>query len=67
MQQKIINYHKDEENHWVAELECHHNHHIRHKPPFIVREWTTTKTGRDSMLGEKLNCKKCDDGAELDF
>jgi hypothetical protein len=23
--------------------------------------------GRLAMLGEKLNCKKCDDGAERDF
>ncbi len=46
MRQAIANYHLDEENHWVAELECGHNQHVRHQPPFINRPWVVSKTGR---------------------
>jgi hypothetical protein len=60
MLRKITGYHPDEENDWVAELECHHGQHIRHKPPFINRPWTITRKGRNSMLGKQLDCLKCD-------
>lgn len=60
MKQAISRYHKDEENHWVAELVCGHNQHVRHNPPFVNRPWVETETGRESMLGYELNCKKCD-------
>lgn len=60
MRQPITGYHKDEEDHWVAELECGHNQHVRHKPPWVERPWVTTEMGRTAMLGERLNCKKCD-------
>lgn len=33
MQQRITGFHLDEENHWVAELECGHFQHTRHDPP----------------------------------
>ncbi len=62
MLQPIIGYHKDEENHWVAELACGHNQHVRHNPPWVERPWVTTEMGRAAMLGERLNCKKCDRG-----
>ncbi len=60
MQQPIVGYHKDEENHWVAELACGHNQHVRHNPPWVERPWVITEMGRAAMLGEPLNCKKCD-------
>ncbi|MBV34350.1 MAG: GNAT family acetyltransferase [Rickettsiales bacterium] len=66
MNQSIIGYHKDEEDHWVAELNCGHFQHVRHKPPFINRPWVVTQQGRESMLGEELNCKKCDSDAPKD-
>jgi hypothetical protein len=55
----IIGFHLDEEHHWVAELECGHTQHVRHAPPWSVREWTTAAEGRAAMLGQKLACKKC--------
>jgi hypothetical protein len=67
MNQAIIGYHKDEENDWVAELQCGHFQHVRHNPPFINRPWVTTEKGRDSMLGHQLNCKKCDSSAPRDI
>ena len=33
MQQAIVGFHLDEENHWVAELACGHGQHVRHDPP----------------------------------
>ena len=66
MEQPIVGYHKDAEDHWVAELACRHNQHVRHQPPWFNRPWVTTPEGRDSMLGFRLNCKKCDQGAPPD-
>ena len=63
MKQPIAGYHLDAEGHWVAQLECGHNQHVRHEPPFINRPWVVTREGRDAMLGVTLNCKKCDEGA----
>ncbi|GAA0812069.1 DUF3565 domain-containing protein [Colwellia sp. D2M02] len=67
MQQKIIDYHQDEECDWVARLACGHFQHVRHKPPFINRPWVVTLAGREAMLGYELSCKKCDQGAIRDF
>jgi hypothetical protein len=66
MKQSITGYHKDEEDHWVAELKCGHNQHVRNSPPFISRPWVESESGRQSMLGQQLNCKKCDSGAPPD-
>lgn len=66
MKQAIVGYHKDEEDSWVAELDCRHNQHVQHKPPFINRPWVETDSGRESMIGFELNCKKCDLGSPVD-
>lgn len=47
----------------MAELECGHEQHVRHDPPFFKREWATTKEGRDLHLGAELNCVRCDEFA----
>ncbi|MEG9435836.1 DUF3565 domain-containing protein [Edaphobacter sp. HDX4] len=60
MQRAIIGFHKDDESHWVAELECGHGQHVRHDPPWMVREWVTTEEGRRSRLGTELDCKLCE-------
>jgi hypothetical protein len=33
MERLIVGFHQDEEKHWVAQLECGHNQHVRHQPP----------------------------------
>ncbi|RDX36347.1 DUF3565 domain-containing protein [Kangiella sp. HD9-110m-PIT-SAG07] len=66
MKQPITGYHKDELDDWVAELACGHFQHVRHKPPFINRAWVETQAGRESKLGQQLNCKKCDEGTPKD-
>ncbi|WP_299872484.1 DUF3565 domain-containing protein [uncultured Cocleimonas sp.] len=66
MKKQIRGFHLDEDNDWVAELECHHGQHVRHKPPFINRPWVVSETGRNSKLGHALNCVKCDLGEPED-
>ena len=63
MQQPIVGFHQDEENHWVANLLCGHTQHVRHDPPWQVREWVTTEAGRMQYIGRHLNCKRCDEEA----
>ncbi|MFP5349818.1 MAG: DUF3565 domain-containing protein [Gammaproteobacteria bacterium] len=59
MKRRIVGFHKDERNDWVADLECGHAQHVRHRPPWINRPWVVTAEGRKSRIGAKLNCKKC--------
>jgi len=67
VKQAIVGYHQDDENHWVARLACGHFQHVRHNPPWANRPWVETLEGRNSMLGHKLKCKKCDEGTEVDY
>ncbi|SEL96838.1 DUF3565 domain-containing protein [Halomonas caseinilytica] len=66
MQQAIIGYHRDEEGHWVAELACGHDQHVRHQPPWTERPWVLTEHGRRSRLGLALTCRKCERGEPRD-
>jgi hypothetical protein len=61
----ITGFHQDDEGHWVAELDCGHQQHVRHNPPWVNRLWVTTVEGRTAALGAALDCRKCDSpGAE---
>lgn len=62
MKRAIVGFHRDEEGAWVAELECGHGQHVRHEPPWQVREWTQTDEGRRGRLGTTLDCRLCDEG-----
>jgi len=64
--QPIVGYHLDDEQHWVAELACGHNQHVRHDPPLVSRPWVVTAEGREAMLGHRLGCRKCDRGEPVD-
>ena len=64
---RIVGFHQDDDLQWVAELECGHDQHVRHNPPWINRVWVTTLEGRTRTLGEVLQCKKCDEGARDRF
>ncbi len=66
MNQKIIGFHLDDENDWVAELICHHGQHVRHNPPFINRPWVITSAGRKSKIGHELLCLKCQRNEPID-
>ncbi|MGD8712570.1 MAG: DUF3565 domain-containing protein [Thiohalophilus sp.] len=56
----ITGFHQDEEGHWVAELSCGHGQHMRHLPPWQNRPWVMSVAGRNSMLGQALNCRQCE-------
>ncbi len=56
----IIDFHQDEHEDWVADLECGHTQHVRHQPPWQVRPWVITAEGRANHIGFQLLCKKCD-------
>ncbi|MET0658376.1 MAG: DUF3565 domain-containing protein [Steroidobacteraceae bacterium] len=61
MRKRIVGFHQDDELHWVAELECGHDQHVRHDPPWFVREWVTSESGRARALGMELDCRLCDE------
>lgn len=60
MRRAISGFHQDDVGDWVAELQCGHGQHVRHKPPFFMREWVVTPEGRASKLGAELECVLCD-------
>jgi len=66
VKRRIVGFYQDAENHWVAELECGHNQHVRHRPPWQSRPWVTTDKGRSEALGRDLECPKCTAGAPPD-
>lgn len=66
IERRIVGFHLDDEGHWVAQLECGHNQHVRHTPPWVNRPWVTTPEGRAQMLGKTLTCKKCKSGVPPD-
>lgn len=62
MRRAIAGFHRDEQGHWVAELECGHEQHMRHHPPWQSRPWTLTAEGREEKVGVDVDCLKCDRG-----
>ena len=60
MHRNIVGYHSDDAGEWVAELACGHQQHVRHRPPFFVREWVLDAQGRTSHLGQPIECPLCD-------
>lgn len=61
MKRKIVGFHKDEFGDWVADLECSHTQHVRHKPPRQNRPWVIDPAERKKRIGYELDCKKCDE------
>ncbi|HET8762292.1 MAG TPA: DUF3565 domain-containing protein [Gemmatimonadales bacterium] len=61
-ERRITGFHQDTEGDWVAELECGHTQHMRHDPPWQVREWVMTETGRAERVGTVVECGWCELG-----
>ena len=59
MQRSITGYHCDDLGHWVAELDCGHDQHVRHDPPWQLRPWVVEEAGRNAHLGTPLPCSLC--------
>jgi hypothetical protein len=63
MQQPIVGFHQDQQQHWVADLACGHTQHVRHDPPWQERTWVLTAASREARLGATLDCVCCDEAA----
>jgi hypothetical protein len=61
---RIIGFHLDDDGQWIADLECGHAQHVRHDPPWQVRPWTQTDSGRAEHLGTTLACALCESTAQ---
>lgn len=59
MKRAMVAFDRDEYGDWLAWLDCGHTQHVRHQPPFIMREWVTTRQGRQAYLGHRLDCQRC--------
>ena len=64
VQRAIVGFHQDELGDWVAELDCGHHQHVRHRPPFQLRPWVVEADGRRDRLGTPLECPLCETGGE---
>jgi len=57
---RIIGFHQDELDDWVADLACLHSQHVRHRPPFFDRPWVHDDDQRAARIGTDLGCPLCD-------
>ncbi|MCU7959108.1 MAG: DUF3565 domain-containing protein, partial [gamma proteobacterium symbiont of Bathyaustriella thionipta] len=60
MQRAIVDFSTDEKDEPIAWLNCGHPQHVRHEPPFVNRPWVLQPETRQQMLGQSLNCVRCD-------
>ena len=60
MTSPIAGFHADAEGHWVAELACGHNQHMRHDPSWQNRPWVLTEEGRQAFIGTEIPCTQCE-------
>ncbi len=60
MERSIVGFRRDEAGDWIADLECGHSQHVRHHPPWQVRDWVVSEAGRNSRLGTVLHCRLCE-------
>ncbi len=62
MQRAMVSYRRDPEDNdaWVAVLDCWHGRHLRHEPPLRERSWVLDPAERTARLGTLVDCLKCD-------
>jgi hypothetical protein len=60
VQRAIVGYHQDEQGDWIAELDCGHRQHVRHRPPLFPEAWILQAESRQKRLGRPLECRLCD-------
>jgi hypothetical protein len=64
MRRKIVGFYEDIAGDFVAMLECGHEQHVRHRPPFAERPWVLSEEGRRAKIGAALECRLCDEAAD---
>ena len=60
VEREIVGFRQDDAGDWVAELDCHHGQHVRHRPPLWPRPWVETAAGRAEHMGSVLECPLCE-------
>ncbi len=60
MRRPMTGFFRDDVGDWTARLSCGHAQHVRHDPPLVERPWVTSEEGRNSRLGQSLDCLRCD-------
>ncbi len=61
----IRGFRQDADGEWVVALDCGHERHVRHRPPFEVRPWLADEASRAAHLGTRIECGYCDDDEDL--
>ncbi len=66
----IVRFASDADRTWIAELDCGHRRHIRHRPPLANYPWIGDDTARAAKVGAPIECSRCargelPDGAEV--
>jgi tellurite resistance-related uncharacterized protein len=56
----IAGFHRDDRGDWVAELDCGHDQHVHHRPPFELRAWVLSDAEREKHIGSSRDCPLCD-------
>ncbi|GAC1422283.1 MAG: hypothetical protein NVSMB62_17870 [Acidobacteriaceae bacterium] len=56
----VVRFDQDEHDHWRALLECGHAIHVRHDPPWTLREWVLREESRAERIGMEMDCKRCE-------
>lgn len=56
---RVLDFHQDEDGHWVADLSCGHTQHLRHQPPWQNRAWVLDSEQRHRQLGQAFACGWC--------
>ena len=59
MERVVIGFRQDEAGAWIVRLACGHERHVRHDPPWTVREWVLTPEGRARWIGLPMTCALC--------
>jgi tellurite resistance-related uncharacterized protein len=60
VERTITGFRLDALGEWIAELDCGHDQHIRHRPPFEIRPWIRSAKERLARLESKRDCPLCD-------
>jgi hypothetical protein len=60
MNRLIVGFRQDERGDWIADLDCGHSQHIRHRPPFELKPWVLSEETRTARIGTPRDCPLCD-------
>ncbi|MDF3844484.1 DUF3565 domain-containing protein [Pseudomonas citronellolis] len=56
---RLLDFHQDEDGHWVAVLSCGHTQHLRHQPPWQSCPWVLDAEARAALIGRPFTCGWC--------